>query len=138
MTFKKFPFVKTRFFFLWLPISWSLAIWFVRYTCVDDRKINCHSTRKFLRKWITYCVVIQQLVHQKGFLRSTFSEFGNWVPWKREKWHNWKAALQVEMSPPKRKLMGSREWLFLLEALIFSVFLNVTMWPFNVTYSCTE
>lgn len=140
MTFKKIPFCKNQIFFLWLPISWSLAIWFVRCTCVDDRKINCHSTRKFLRKWMTYCLSSSRKSTNKFFLMDTFSEFGNWVPWKREKWHNWKAALQVEMSPPKRKCEEQGMIVFTWSPYFFSISngVNVIMWPFNVTYSCTE
>ena len=131
---KKLPFVNTRIFFSELP-NYLTSIWFVRFTCVDDRKINPHSMQ-VCQEVDHILPVIQQLVHQNVFLMDTFSEFGNWVPWKREKWHNWKATLQVEMSPPKRKC--GEEGMFLLEALIFSVCLNVIMWPFNVTYSCTE
>ena len=94
---KKLPFVNTRIFFSELPIS--LALWFVRFTCVDDRKINPHSMQ-VCQEVDHILLVIQQLVHQNVFSMDTFSEFGNWVPWKREKWlierllYRWKCPLQ--------------------------------------------
>lgn len=52
MTLKKIAFCKHQNFFF--SVTYLTSIWFVRFTCVDDRKINRHSTCKFARKWITY------------------------------------------------------------------------------------
>ena len=111
---KKLPFVNTRIFFSELPIS--LALWFVRFTCVDDRKINPHSMQ-VCQEVDHILLVIQQLVHQNVFLMDTFSEFGNWVPWKREKWHNnnWKGG----DVPSKKEVWGVENDCFYLKPLFF-------------------
>ena len=113
---KKLPFVNTRIFFSELPIS--LALWFVRFTCVDDRKINPHSMQ-VCQEVDHILLVIQQLVHQNVFSMDTFSEFGNWVPWKREKWHNNIERLLYRWKCPLQKGSVGRRGCFYLKPLFF-------------------
>ena len=83
---KRFPVVKTRGF--------SLAIWFVRFTScthvlmVERSTIILHASFPEIG-WHTAC---HPAVHQQVYFRDTFSEFDNWVPWKREKWNYWRAV----------------------------------------------